>query len=111
MHFPYDENIVTIDQISFTNNCTTFSHPISLSVPNVQVLSPPPQVYYVATCPIELVSMENNTLLLCSSLVDLVLEIDLVTPSMGALDFDLPPIDPSECSSQYVVLPLEEDIL
>ena len=34
MHFPHDENILTINQLSFTNNCTTFAHPISLSVPN-----------------------------------------------------------------------------
>ena len=49
MHFSHNGNIVTIDQISFINNCTTFSEPISLSVPNVHVVYPPPQVYYVAT--------------------------------------------------------------
>ena len=42
MHFPHDKNIVTINQISFTNNCTTFAHPISLSDTNVQEISPPP---------------------------------------------------------------------
>ena len=52
MHFPHDINMVTIDQLSFTNNHTTFAHPISLSVPNVQAISPPPQAYYVATRPI-----------------------------------------------------------
>ena len=41
MHFPHDRNIVTIDQLSFTNNCTTFAHPICLSVPNVQAVSRP----------------------------------------------------------------------
>ena len=49
MHYA---NIVTIDQLSFTNNCTTFSHPISLSVPHIQVVSSPPHTYYVATRPI-----------------------------------------------------------
>ena len=52
MYFPHDTNMVTIDQFSFTNNRTTFAHPISLSVPNIQVVSPFPQVYYVATHPI-----------------------------------------------------------
>ena len=42
MHFPHDGNIVTIDQISFTNNYTTFAHTISLSVPNMQAVSPLP---------------------------------------------------------------------
>ena len=42
MHFCHNRNRVTIDQHSFTNNCTTFSHPISLSVPHVQVISPLP---------------------------------------------------------------------
>ena len=35
MHFPHNKNIVTINQLSLVNNCTTFAHPISLSVPNV----------------------------------------------------------------------------
>ena len=93
MHYP-----LTIDQLSFTNNCTIFAHPISLSVPNVQAVSPPPQVYYVATHPIQSVSNENKPLLSCSPSMDPILAIYLVTPMMWALDPSLPPIDPSECS-------------
>jgi hypothetical protein len=52
MHFPHDGNIVTIDQLSFTNNCIMFAHRISLNVPNIQVVSPPPHEYYVETHPI-----------------------------------------------------------
>ena len=63
MHFPHDGNMVTIDQLSFTNNCTKFAHPISLSVPNIQAVSPLPQVYYVATHPIQSIANENGPLL------------------------------------------------
>ena len=80
MHFPHDRNSVTIDQLSFTNNCTTFAHPISLSVPNIQVFSPSPLVYYVANHPIKSVANENDPLLSCSPSKNLVLETDLVTP-------------------------------
>jgi hypothetical protein len=40
MHFPYNGNIVTIDQHSFIYNYTTFANPTSFSVPNIQVISP-----------------------------------------------------------------------
>ena len=36
---------------------------------------------------------------------------DLVTPTMGALEPSLPPIDPSEYPFQDVVLPSDEDLL
>ena len=111
MHFPHDGNMVTIDQLSFTNNCTTFAHPISLSVPNVQVVSPLPQAYYVATRPIQSIANEKQPLLSCSPSMDLVLTTDLVTPTMGALEPSIPPIDPSECSFQDVVLPSDEVLL
>lgn len=94
-HFPHDGNMVTIDQLSFTNNCTTFAHPISLSVPKIQAVSPPPQAYYVATCPIKSIANDNGPLLSCSPSMDLVSTTDLVTPMMGALEPSLPPIDPS----------------
>ena len=97
IHFPHDENIVTIDQLSFTNNCTTFAHPISLSVPKIQAVSPPPQAYYVATCPIKSIANDNGPLLSCSPSMDLVPTTDLVTPMMGALEPSLPPVDPIEC--------------
>lgn len=49
IHFPHDGNMVTIDHNLFTNNYKTFAHPISLSVSNMQVVSPPPHAYYVET--------------------------------------------------------------
>ena len=97
MHFPHNGNMVTINQLSFTKNCTTFAHPISLIVPNIQVVSPLPQPYYVATYPIQSITNENKPLLSCSPYVDLVSTIDFVTPLMGALEPIFPPIDPSKC--------------
>ena len=96
MHFPHNGNIVTIDQLSFVNNYKTFSHLISLHVPNVQVVYPLPQAYYVATRPMHSISNEKDPLLSCSPCLDLVLAIDLVTPSMGALEPNLTHVDPSE---------------
>ena len=87
---------MTIDQLSFTNNCTTSTHPVSLSVPNVQVVSPQPQAYYVATHPKKLVVNENEPLLSCSPSLDPVLAIESVTPTMGVLEPSLPPIYPNE---------------
>ena len=110
-HFPHDRNIVTIDKLSFANNCTTFANPISLSVPHIQPVYSPPQSYYVATHLIQSISKENKPLLSCSPSMDLVLAIDLVAPSMGALEPSFPPIDPSECSFYKVVLPSYEDLL
>ena len=54
---------------------------------------------------------ENEPLLSCSPSLDLVSTIDSVTPTMGALEPSLPPIDPSECSFQDVVLLSNEDLL
>ena len=111
MHFPNDRNIMTIDHLSFTNNCTTFAHTISLSVPNVQVVSPSLQAYYVETRPKKLVVKENEPLVSCSPSMEPVLAIDLVTPTIEALEPSLPPIDPSECYFQDVVLPSDGDLL
>ena len=47
---------------------------------------------------IHLVANENETMLSCSPSLDLALEIHLVTPSMGALELDLPPVDPKKYS-------------
>ena len=54
---------------------------------------------------------ENGPLLSCSPFMDLVPKTDLVTPMIGALDPSLPPIDPSGCSFQDVVIPSDEDLL
>ena len=51
IQFPHNGNIMTIDQFSFIDNCTTFSHPNSLSVPSIQAVSTEPHAYYVASCP------------------------------------------------------------
>lgn len=65
----------------------------------------------MVTHPIWSIASENEPVVSCSRSLDLVLEIDSVTPTMGALEASLSPIDPSECSLQDVVLPSDEDIL
>ena len=111
MHFPHNGKIVTLNQLTFIDNCTTFAHPTSLSVSNIRAVSLEPWVYYVASCLRNLIANEMETRFSCSTYLDLNLTLNLVSPSMGALESDLPPIDLSECSIQDVVLSFDEYLL
>ena len=112
MHLPNNRNIVTIDQLlSVINNCTIFAHPISLSVPNVQAFSFNPWTHYVASYLRHSISNEKEPLTSCLASLDLDLAVDLVSPSIGALESNLPPIGPSGCSFQDFFLPFDEDLL
>ena len=94
---------MTIDEFSFTDNCITFAHPISFSIPSIQADSPKPRAYYVASYPRNPIS--------CSTSLYLDPYFDPVSPSMGALELVLPPMGPSECLIQDVVIPSDEDLL
>ena len=50
MFFPHEGRIVTIDQLSFVGPNLTPNQPTFLNVPYMQVVSPLPQINYVATC-------------------------------------------------------------
>jgi hypothetical protein len=64
MHFPHDGNIVTLDQLSFVSpdHSLTVDHLTSLNVPYMQVVSPLPQVHYVASCPMPSIANEKDPL-------------------------------------------------
>ena len=86
-----------IDKLSFNDTCKTFAHPTSLSVPNIQVVFSKPRAYYVASHSRNSIGNEKETLISCSTSLDLDLEVYLISPSIGALEPTLPPIVLSEC--------------
>ena len=116
MLFPHNGSIVTIDHLSFVSpsHSMTADHPTSLNVPVVQVVSTPPQVNYVALSPMPSISNEKEPLFSCSSSLDSSSIVDMVTPSLGALDPNLPPVSLSEFLDmsffQDVVIPSDEDL-
>ena len=103
MHFTHDGIIVIIDQISFVclDHCMTANHLNSLNVPYIQVVSPTPEVNYVALSPIPSISNENEPLDACSSYLDLVLVVDIRTPSLGPSNHVLLLVYQSEALDMY----------
>lgn len=71
MYFPHNGNIVTIDQLSFVGVDLTTSHLTSLNAPYMQVVSTPPQVNYVATSPMFLVTYVSRPLTVFLTSLDL----------------------------------------
>jgi hypothetical protein len=69
----------------------------------------------VALSPMPSISNEKEPLTVCSSSLDLVLTVDMVTPSLGTLEPVLPPVDQSESLDMYsfqsIILPSDEDLL
>jgi len=103
IHFPHDGNIVTHDQISFVSpdHSLTIDHLTFLNVPYMQAVSPPPQVHYVASCPIPSIANEKDPLTVFSHSLDLVLTVEMVTTSLGTLESILPHVDQSESLDMY----------
>ena len=80
----------------------TTNHLTSLNVTCVQMVSPSPQVNYVALSPMHSIYNEKDTLFPCSSSLDFNLSIDMVTPSLGALELDLTPMSLIEFLDMYI---------
>jgi hypothetical protein len=103
--FPHNGKSVAIEQLSFVGPHLTINHPPSLNGHYVQVVSSPPQVNYVATCPM------CSTLDEASYQLDLV--VDMVISSIGILDHDL--LTPIAALDMYFIqrifLPFNEDLL
>jgi hypothetical protein len=79
----------------------TADHSTSLIVPHIQVVSPPPQVNYVALSHMPSIANKNRLPNVCSSSLDLVLIVDMINPSIGKLEPVLPPVDQSESLDTY----------
>lgn len=65
----------------------------------------------MASYPRNSIANDKETLISCLASLDLDLAVDLVGPSMEALESNLPPIGPSECSFHDDVIPYDEDLL
>jgi hypothetical protein len=97
--FPHNGRIVTIDQLSFVGLDLTLMTPLNGS--SMQLVSPLPQVNYVALSP------------MASTFGDLDLVVDMVISSIGSLELDLltPVATLDMCSFQSEFLPSSEDLL
>jgi hypothetical protein len=97
IYFPHDGRVVTIDQLSFID----LAWIASLNGSYMQMVSPPPQVNYVALSP------------MVSTSDDLDLVVDMVISSIGLLENYLftPVVALDMVSFQSVFLPSSEDLL
>jgi hypothetical protein len=81
----------------------------------MKVVSPPPQVNYVVSCPMPSTTNEKEPLIVCSSSLDLDLVVDMVNPSMGVLELNISHVTPIESLDidyfHNIVLPSYEDLL
>jgi hypothetical protein len=115
MHFPHNGNIVTIDHLSFVGPDLTTKHLTPMNVPYMQMLSHPPQVNYVASCPMCSTLNEKEPLFVCSTSLDLDLLVDIMNHSIGDLEPNLPLVTHTESLDMYsfqsVSLPSDEDLL
>jgi hypothetical protein len=95
--FPHDGRVVTVDQLSFIDPAWI----ASLNGSYMQMVSPPPQVNYVALSP------------MASTSDDLDPVVDMVISSIGLLEPDLftPVVTLDMVSFQSVFLPSSEDLL
>jgi hypothetical protein len=95
--FPHDGRVVTVDQLSFIDPTWI----ASLNGSCMQIVSPPPQVNYVALSP------------MASTSDDLDPVVDMVISSIGLLEPDLftPVATLDMVSFQSVFLPSSEDLL
>jgi hypothetical protein len=85
------------------------NHPPSLNGPYMLVMSSPPQVNYVMTCPMCSIPHESKSL----PYPKLYLVVDMVISSIGLLEPDLPTLIKfvDMFSFQSVFLPSSEDLL
>jgi hypothetical protein len=109
MCFPHNENILTIEQLSFIDPHLMVNHPPSLNGPYMPMMSALPQINYVMTCPMRSTSHEREYL----PSPDLDTIVDMVIYLIGILEPDIPTlIEVVEMYSfQSGFLPSRKDIL
>jgi hypothetical protein len=113
IYFPYDGGIVTIDQLLLVGPDLTINSMTSLNGSYMQMVSPPPQVNYVALSPMPSTIDKDDPLTISSISYDLDLVVDMVISSVGLLELDLltPIATLHMCSFQSVFLSSNEDLL
>ena len=102
---------MTIDQLSFIGSELTTHHPTSLSIPNFQVVSSPPQVNYVETYPMSLPTVEEEHLIIFSTSLNLYPVRDMLSHLLGVMELDLSfgslDIDTIQC----IIIPFYDNLL
>jgi hypothetical protein len=86
IYFPHDGRIVAIDQLSFVGPDLITNPMTSLNGSYMQMVSPLPQVNYVALSPMPSASDEDEPLTVSSTSYDLDLVVDMVISSIGLLE-------------------------
>ena len=78
MYFNHGEEIFTLDQLDFLDPYpdSTRDQVFPLSIPSVSIDTAPPQVSYVASCPLRSISTEKQPIFLCLPSQDLVPVVD-----------------------------------
>ena len=81
MYFNHGEEIVTIDQLDFLNPSpnATRDQVFPLLIPSVSIDTTPPQVSYVASCPLRLIATKKHPMFSCLPSRGLVPVVDHVS--------------------------------
>ena len=117
MYFNHNGDIVTIDQLDFLDPSPdpTRDQVFPLLVPSVSIDTNPPQVNYVASCPLCSISTEKKPLCSCLLSWDWIPAVDQVIYLMQTVEPAHHPIDPFECLGMYYIwdnlLPSDEVFL
>ena len=78
MYFNHGEEIVTMDQLDFLDPSSNPARDqvFPLLIPSVSIDTTPPQVSYVASCPLRSIATEKQPLFSCLPSRDLVLAVE-----------------------------------
>jgi hypothetical protein len=111
--FLHDGRMVTIDKISCIGLDLITNPMTSLNGSYMQLVSPLPQVNYVALYPMPSTTDEDEPLTVRSAFCDLDLVVDMVVSSIGLLEPDIPTLIEvvDMYSFQSDSLPSSEDLL
>ena len=110
MYFNHGEEIVTIDQLDFLDPSPdpARDQAFPLLIPSVSVDTTPPQVNYVASCPLCSIATEKQPLFSCLPSQDLVPTVEWVSHPIQTVDPSLYSVDPFESLD---MCPISDDLL
>ena len=117
MYFNHGKEIVTIDQLDFLDPSPdpTRDQVFPLLIPSVFIDTAPPQVSYVASCPLRSISTEKQPLFSSLPSRDLVPVVDRVSHPIQTVESSLHSVNPFEsldvCPVLDDLLPLDEVFL
>ena len=117
MYFNHGEEIVTIDQLDFLDPSPdpTRDQVFPLLIPSVSIDINPPQVNYVASCPLCSIATEKQPLFSCLPSQELVLTVDQVSHPIQTVEPSLHFVNPFKILDMFLILddllPLDEVFL